>query len=66
MLDANLDGMLTRYEFTNRARLSERLRWLDDNRDGAISRQEWGGTEEGFRFFDRNGDGVIRREELIG
>lgn len=37
---------------------------LDTNRDGAISRSEWRGTNNAFRVRDWNGDGVLSGNEV--
>jgi Ca2+-binding EF-hand superfamily protein len=39
---------------------------LDDNRDGRISRQEWGYSDDAFRRADRNNDGVLSQREFLG
>lgn len=37
---------------------------VDDNRDGAISRNEWRGTAQLFRDYDWNDDGLLSGTEL--
>jgi len=37
---------------------------MDENRDGAISRQEWRGSAQSFRTHDWNGDGVLSGDEV--
>lgn len=41
-----------------------RLRSLDSDNDGVITRSEWLGTPEGFRRHDTNGDGVLSGDEV--
>jgi hypothetical protein len=41
-----------------------RLKQMDANNDGQISREEWTGKPQGFERFDENKDGVISREEF--
>src|SRR5262245_55955842 len=42
----------------------ERIRAMDRNGDGVISRSEWVGSDRAFRARDRNGDGVLSGAEL--
>ncbi|MCI0488435.1 MAG: EF-hand domain-containing protein [Blastocatellia bacterium] len=44
-------------------RVAERF---DANRDGKITREEFGGQEQMFDRLDRNGDGVITKEDFEG
>ena len=37
---------------------------MDANRDGAISRDEWRGSDQSFRVHDWNGDGVLSGGEV--
>jgi len=41
-----------------------RFHELDVNRDGAVTRDEWRGSEREFRRYDANLDGSISREEF--
>ncbi len=41
-----------------------RFRAMDANRDGAISRDEWRGSDQSFRAHDWNGDGVLSGGEV--
>jgi len=40
-----------------------KLKQMDTNQDGTISREEWKGKPRGFERLDRNGDGSISRDE---
>lgn len=40
-----------------------KLKKMDANQDGQISRDEWKGQDGGFQKLDRNNDGIINREE---
>ena len=42
-----------------------KIRKMDTNNDGAISREEWKGRPRGFGRLDRNNDGTINREEIM-
>src|SRR5262245_31953615 len=42
----------------------KRMKRLDINNDGAVSRDEWKGKPGGFDRIDKNGDGSLTREEL--
>src|SRR5262249_2440061 len=42
----------------------KRMRAMDINNDGVISRDEWKGKPEVFNRLDKNGDGSLTREEL--
>jgi Ca2+-binding EF-hand superfamily protein len=42
----------------------KRMKTMDINNDGAISRDEWKGKPEAFKRIDKNGDGSLTREEL--
>jgi Ca2+-binding EF-hand superfamily protein len=41
-----------------------RLRSMDRDNDGVITRAEWAGSADGFRRRDRNGDGVLSGDEV--
>ena len=41
-----------------------RMKRLDINNDGAVSRDEWKGKPEAFGRIDKNGDGSVTREEF--
>lgn len=40
-----------------------KLKKMDANRDGQITRDEWKGRPKGFDSLDKNNDGIIGREE---
>ncbi len=40
-----------------------KLKKMDDNRDGMITREEWKGRQEAFGRLDRNNDGAIGKQE---
>ena len=42
----------------------KRMKRIDVNNDGAISREEWKGKPQVFDRLDKNGDGSLTREEL--
>ena len=44
--------------------MGARLRQMDSNGDGRITRSEWRGNEQAFSRRDRNGDGVLAGNEL--
>ena len=44
--------------------MNNRLRGMDRNNDGRITRSEWRGNENAFERRDRNGDGVLAGREL--
>lgn len=48
----------------NQGRISPRFRGMDTNGDGAITRQEWRGSEQAFRNHDWNHDNVLSGDEL--
>ncbi len=55
------------YDRDNRGRagaMNNRLRGMDRNNDGRITRSEWRGNENAFSRRDRNGDGVLAGREL--
>jgi len=43
---------------------TSRFRAMDRNRDGAITRGEWRGSDQSFRAHDWNGDGVLSGDEV--
>jgi hypothetical protein len=44
--------------------MNARMRGMDTNRDGRITRAEWRGNEQAFAKRDRNGDGVLAGREV--
>lgn len=44
---------------------SKKLKKMDPNQDGQITRDEWKGRDRGFQKADRNNDGIINREEAL-
>ncbi len=42
----------------------KRMKSMDINNDGVISRDEWKGKPEVFNRIDKNGDGSLTREEF--
>jgi Ca2+-binding EF-hand superfamily protein len=42
----------------------KRMKRMDINNDGAVSRDEWKGNPEVFDRIDKNGDGSLTREEF--
>ena len=70
-MDSDKDGFLTKEELRSAARKFRekhraRLREMDADADGNISRSEWKGKEEMFNQLDANNDGVLSRDELRG
>jgi Ca2+-binding EF-hand superfamily protein len=69
-LDLDHDGAVSRVEFLSRGRdrrgesVQDRLRELDRDGDGRISRSEWSGGR--FGRLDQNHDGFLSVEELLG
>ena len=63
--DRNDDGLVTLREFLNGATddQGQRFRTMDRNRDGFLSRSEWGGNTTTFQLRDRNRDGRVSRSE---
>ena len=49
---------------TTAAQDQMRLRAMDRNRDGVVTRAEWQGSDQSFRQQDRNGDGILSGDEL--
>ena len=74
--DTNADGVLSGEEVQgrvgqtappnrqSRADLSARLRAMDSDNDGVITRAEWRDTAQAFRDQDANGDGVLSGDEV--
>ena len=63
-MDADKDGFLTKDELRSAAREfrgkhRSRLREMDADADGNISRSEWKGKEEIFNRLDANNDGLL-------
>lgn len=44
----------------------KKLKKMDANKDGQITREEWKGRARGFQKADRNNDGIITKDELKG
>ena len=70
-MDADKDGFITKDELRSaarefRGRHRSRLREMDADADGNISRSEWKGKEEIFNRLDANNDGLLSRDELRG
>lgn len=43
----------------------KKLKKMDANQDGQITRAEWKGRDRGFQKADRNNDGIISNEEAL-
>jgi Ca2+-binding EF-hand superfamily protein len=69
-LDSNKDGVLTLEEAKQsarqrgKARQQNRLKQLDKDGNGAISREEWPRQPKAFDRLDTNKDGVLTEAEL--
>jgi Ca2+-binding EF-hand superfamily protein len=48
-----------------RAHSGGKLRKMDANNDGAVSRDEWKGKPKGFERIDRDNDNIISRDEAM-
>lgn len=46
--------------------LRKRLKEMDADADGRVTREEWKGEPEGFERFDRNKDGVLDAKDMGG
>jgi Ca2+-binding EF-hand superfamily protein len=69
--DHNRDSMVSRSEFLNEEtqvndNRANRLRRLDANHDGRMSRAEWNGTSQRFDRLDANNDGYLTAVEIQG
>ena len=68
--DHNNDGLVTRAEFLGDDGgdddVEDRVAFMDVNRDGRVTRQEWHGTREAFDRLDGNRDGVLSGTEVNG
>src|SRR5215217_7769930 len=56
-------GQAARSDRQSRADLSARLRAMDTDNDGVVTRAEWRGTDQAFRDQDTNADGVLSGDE---
>ena len=66
-LDRNGDGVLSRYEVVGEQASFEtydQFQGLDDNRNGAIERNEWHWSSRSFTQRDQNRDDVLSRREF--
>ncbi|MGH9768320.1 MAG: hypothetical protein ACREAB_12870 [Blastocatellia bacterium] len=65
-IDRNNDGSLSIEEVApaGRNQGKGRIKQMDANNDGKISRDEWRGRDKAFGRLDANNDGVITREEI--
>jgi Ca2+-binding EF-hand superfamily protein len=68
--DHNGDGAISRAEFFNQDAVDDdrgdSFPFLDTNRDGRLSRDEWHGSASRFATLDANHDGFISRTEMLG
>ena len=68
--DHNGDGAISRAEFFNQDAVDDdrgdAFPFLDTNRDGRLSRDEWHGSAGRFATLDANHDGFISRTEMLG
>lgn len=68
--DHNGDGAISRAEFFNQDSVDDdrgdTFPYLDANRDGRLSRDEWHGSTSRFAALDVNRDGFISRTEMLG
>jgi Ca2+-binding EF-hand superfamily protein len=68
--DHNGDGVITRTEFFSQDQVDDDrgdpFPYLDANRDGRISRDEWHGSPTRFAMLDENHDGFVTRFEMLG
>jgi Ca2+-binding EF-hand superfamily protein len=68
--DHNNDGVISHAEFLGEDQQDDdrgdRFAYLDVNRDGRVSRDEWHGGRARFDSLDTNRDGVLTRDELAG
>jgi Ca2+-binding EF-hand superfamily protein len=68
--DHNGDGVVSRAEFLDEDGqyddVEDRTAYMDVNRDGKITRNEWHGTTAAFDRLDGNRDGVLTGTEVNG
>ena len=68
--DHNGDGAISRAEFFAQDAVDDdrgdSFPFLDTNRDGRLSRDEWHGSTSRFASLDANHDGFISRTEMLG
>jgi Ca2+-binding EF-hand superfamily protein len=68
--DHNGDGIVTRAEFLNEDGadddVEDRVRDMDANRDGRVTRDEWHGSRQIFDRLDGNRDGALSGTEFNG
>lgn len=69
LADRNDDGVVSLREFQERSlddtTTADRFRTMDRNRDGYVTRGEWGGNATTFTLRDRNRDGRVSRSEFV-
>jgi len=69
-IDHNDDNWISQAEFLGNEEIDDDaedlFEYLDDNKDGRVSRSEWHGTRARFDALDRNHDNVLTRAEAMG
>lgn len=69
--DKDADGFLSLEEMASTVQIqgggmADKLKQMDADGDGAISKDEWKGKPEMFGRMDKNGDGKITEDEMQG